>query len=123
MMLDQLGPWDRACRQVRDWAARNGLLVMGASDASIEPEFDRDFLNVVADPRPDLSGFTFARPTVLTLRRRYLVGLDGARLIGFEAIIEVALVRHGRGSRDPVIISPDDLRRFGLEARHLDRID
>ena len=61
-----------------------------------------------------------ARPTVATLMRRYFVK-DGRRISGYE-FIEVHLVRHGR-IRTDLVVSPEELQRFGMEARHLDRID
>jgi hypothetical protein len=117
-----MSDWDTAKRLVSDWAARNGLRVSLENDPTIAPEFDPEFLNVTSDPYPDSGGVTFARPTVASLMRRYVLYAGTQhRLPGYE-FIEVRLVRHGR-QNTVLAVSPEELQRFGLEARHLDRID
>lgn len=111
--------WNRAVDLVRRWAAHNGLRTSIESDTTMDREFDPTFLNVTSDPYPDVNGIRMARPTIATLMKRYFVSRDGVRLHEF---IEVRLVRHGR-MPGITTISPDELERFGLEARHLDRID
>lgn len=114
--------WNEAVCLVTDWANHKGLRVSMETDDSMEPEFSSRFLNVTLDPKEDQHGITMARPTVATLVRRYIVSLGGARLEGYGPFIEVRLVRHGRAST-VLVVSPEELQRFGMEARHLDRID
>lgn len=118
---DLLNEWNDAVRIVSDWAAHNGLSVRHSEDASRRPTYDPVALVVELRPLPDSCGVTVAAACVAQLVVHRYEDPDGRELI--RPVVEVLLSRHGRGARDPVAVSPYELHRFTVEARHLDRID
>jgi hypothetical protein len=105
---------------VMDWAARNGLECTDEADGTMAPEYEAAFVNVTSAPRPDSLGVRMARPTVAALVvRHFRPRPEGPPLV---TTVEVHLVRFGR-TRGTHAVTADELQRFGLEARHIDRID
>lgn len=113
--------YERQRLLVIDWAAHNGLVALDEEDQTMAPEYEPRFLNVVCQLYLGMNGNLVGRPTVATLVVHHIRYIDDPEVI-VASKVKVMLVRHGR-SGAPAFVTADELARFGLEARHLDRID